>query len=760
MGDSKINKSIVGKVVSCLLSSTIVCNPLFVRADKVSDQHNSGDIASSKSVLLKADEVKYTRGDSIVVAKGNVHLVYGNRALGADKIIWNRDRDEVIATGNIWLREPSGDILFADQMVLTDKLKHAAVKHFKVLRADDSRMAAAGATRTAGVSSTLDRAVYSPCDICKTKPDEAPLWQIKAEKAVHDEENDEITYYHARLEFNGVPVFYTPFFRHASPNVKRRSGVLPPRYGSNSDLGTYISVPYFYVIDEHRDATLTAIMTSKQGPVLQGEYRQAFYNGYLKSSASVTQSKKLRQTNEPNKRRIRKNRGHLFADGRYELPNHNRLFILKLNRASDTTYLRRYTLLSKTPTFAQDKNLVSEAQLEEFKDEHYASIKGYWLQTDTPKTTPLVLPLIRYWRESVPGNYGEYLYLKLNGMAVARNKGVVERTGRRTQRASAQLGGKLPYVSNRGDLITANVNVRTDFYNINKFRSSAMKPARSRATARVIPSGSVEWRYPLIRVFDCYSALLEPIAKLIATPKSTKEDKIPNEDSLITELDVSNLFHENRFGGLDRVDEGGRFIYGVRSGIYMPRQRQILFYFGQSIRLDRKQVLPVGKGEDKKASDFVGKVKVKPNGWLSFAYRANLDRKNLSPRISEFSSKIGRPRLKLTLSHSYIRREATLDNVKTSQINWGVSSQLNQRWKVGFGQSFNLNKRNNGSGSSLLAMTEFENQCFLSRLSFFRTRYRDRDIRPNSGVLLSLTFKTLGSVKPLGSKSLPVNIPG
>ncbi len=51
---------------------------------------------------------------------------------------------------------------------------------------------------------------------------------------VRDETAQTITYHDAWMEMWGVPVFYTPYFRHADVGVKRQSGLLNPGFSVSS----------------------------------------------------------------------------------------------------------------------------------------------------------------------------------------------------------------------------------------------------------------------------------------------------------------------------------------------------------------------------------------------------------------------------------------------------------------------------------------------------------------------------------------------
>ena len=103
-------------------------------------------------------------------------------------------------------------MLFAQYIELTDDFKNGIVKQLRILLADKSRFAAVKGTRRDGNRTVMRRAVYSPCEPCKDDPKRPPVWQLKAEKIVHDQTEQEITYRDAFLEFFGVPVAYSPYF--------------------------------------------------------------------------------------------------------------------------------------------------------------------------------------------------------------------------------------------------------------------------------------------------------------------------------------------------------------------------------------------------------------------------------------------------------------------------------------------------------------------------------------------------------------------
>ena len=85
-----------------------------------------------------------------------------------------------------------------------------------------------------------------------------------------------IYFENAWLEFMGLPTFYMPYFSAPDPTVKRKTGWLMPIASTSSKYGFCVTTPYYWAVAPDRDVTLTPLLTTRQGPLLQAEYRQRF----------------------------------------------------------------------------------------------------------------------------------------------------------------------------------------------------------------------------------------------------------------------------------------------------------------------------------------------------------------------------------------------------------------------------------------------------------------------------------------------------
>ena len=591
--------------------------------------------------LIPADQLNYDDVNRLVIASGNVEISQSGRVLLADKVTYNSLDDIVTAEGNITLIEPSGDTIFADFVELTGDLKEGFVRDIRVLMADKTRIAAASGTRTSGNRTEFRKGVFSPCNLCREDPSRAPLWQIKAAKVIHDQEAQDVIYYDAYFH---IPILYTPTLENPGPIVHKRSGVLAPTVGSSDFLGYTVEVPYFWVIDDDKDLTISPIVSSEQGINLTGEYRQLFTDGEVRIAGSATIADREESDGITAEDRFR---GHIDAEGQFELDKTWR-WGFDVDRTSDDTYLRAYG-------FDSARTLTSTAYLEGLKARNHAAVRGFAYQglreSDDNDEIPIVAPLADFDFVSEPnvGLPGGFFTIDSNLMVLSRLD------GRDSRRLSAITGYHLPFSSPLGDQYEFTAQVQTDGYWTNGVLpgSDAVDPPDapgSDLSGRVFPQVALKWRYPWMRQDGSFRQVIEPIVQAVFSPNGSNPGEIPNEDSQDFEFDDTNLFKLNRFAGRDRVDSGTRFDYGFKWTGTFGDYGSAGAFIGQSYRIKENEVFAEGSGLEDKLSDIVGRVQVQPLEDLDLLYRFRLDKDDFTAQRNEVEVVVGQPALNLNLS--------------------------------------------------------------------------------------------------------------
>ena len=135
-------------------------------------------------------------------------------------------------------------------------------------------MAATRADRTSGNYTVFENGVYTACAPCKDDPKKPPLWQVKGARIIHDQTEKMLYFENAQLEFFGVPMAYLPYFSTPDPTVKRKTGFLMPFLSSYTPYGYGVETPFYWAIAPDYDATFNPRITTRQGVLFQGEFRQ------------------------------------------------------------------------------------------------------------------------------------------------------------------------------------------------------------------------------------------------------------------------------------------------------------------------------------------------------------------------------------------------------------------------------------------------------------------------------------------------------
>ena len=240
------------------------------------EREKAGD---QQQMLVKANEIDYDYANHRVSAVGDVQIYFRNSTLEADKVIYTQNTKRLHAEGNVRLSEVDGKVTYGSIMDLSDDYRDGFVDSLRLDTPERTRMAAARAERTSGNTTIFHSGVYTACLPCKDDPKKPPLWQVKAARIIHDQGEKMIYFEDARIEFFGQPIAWLPYFSAPDPTVKRKTGVLVPSIKSSNIYGLALEVPYYWALAPDYDATFAPMITTKQGALLQGEFRQRLLNG-------------------------------------------------------------------------------------------------------------------------------------------------------------------------------------------------------------------------------------------------------------------------------------------------------------------------------------------------------------------------------------------------------------------------------------------------------------------------------------------------
>lgn len=625
--------------VAALVAAGVVAGPARAQIDSDRALEAAGvtDAELADAASLEADNISYDQETGIVRASGDVEVFYAGRVLRADAIVYDARADRISAQGDITVINPDGSVIVADEAEFDSEIRNGLIKGARAVMADgQGRMAAVEGRRIDGEITTLSKAVYSPCHVCADDP--TPLWRIRARRIVHDEVSREITYEDATFEIAGVPVAWLPVFSHADPTVRRRSGFLTPSLSSSDELGVGVASSYYWAIAPNRDLTATAFVFSDENPVVAGEYRAIETYGAFEIAGSATWSDDELESGF---------RGHFIGDGEFGLGG-DLVAGFDALVASDDTYLRRYD-------FSNADRAQTRVYVEQFGETGYASIEGVRYQSFREDERAGELPQV------LPHFDGEQRFDDplLGGAFVIGGDALwLQRTdGRDVGRLSVEAAWERGYVTSGGVVFDARASVRGDYYSVQD--DDTIDEGQS---GRVLPLAALTTSYPLGRVTDTATHVIEPIGVLVVAPYGGDDPtEFANEDSQDFELDVQSIFAVERITGLDRWEEGPRATIGaryIRDGFGDGLDVEVAV--GQSFRLRETDVFSDASGLSDEVSDFVGSWRISDDSFV-VAHRFRVTDQGDLARNEVYASLQPFERLRLDGSFVHLDADPAID---------------------------------------------------------------------------------------------------
>ncbi len=223
-------------------------------------------------VDFEADALDYDDRADVVTATGNVKMERDGNRVRADKVVWQRKTGQVMATGNVAVTSPSGDVAYGDSIELTDTLKDGVVQELLIVLANGGRIAARTGTRKDDVS-VLDNAAFSPCAVTDdAECPKDPSWKLKARKVTYNPAENRIRFKGARLELFGLELPTLPGFSIPADN-RGASGILAPDLRYTRANGLEATLPIYFRIAENRDLTITPHVYTNVLPAVEANYR-------------------------------------------------------------------------------------------------------------------------------------------------------------------------------------------------------------------------------------------------------------------------------------------------------------------------------------------------------------------------------------------------------------------------------------------------------------------------------------------------------
>lgn len=782
---------LVGAVIACALTTiTFTTAPLAQQLDKNLDPKSFGTPGTSQPapggnpfpktptidraqpLYLQGDELIYNNTGRRVTARGNVEIYYNNYILTADEVIYDQRAGQLSAKGNVILREPGGAKTTADQLVLSDDFRDGFVQSLSFTAKDDSKITAARATRRAGNVTEFENGKFTPC---KSPPGTPPAWCISAKRVIHDQEAKTIRYEDAAFELFGVPVIYVPYFEHADPTVKRKSGFLTPRFGSSGDLGYISEVAYFFNLAPNYDFTFHPTYTSKQGILWQGDWRHRIAVGSVTGQYRVELAGIDQDVNDLDVANARPDldgfRGSIKTAGNLSLASWWN-FGWDVTLESDDSFRRFYKLDNILLT-----DRVNSVFLNGIGERSYLAITGYHfgglLLSDQDVSESKVHPVLD-WNYVVNGAVaGGELSWNVNALSFTRDQdfqdggGTSRSVNSVAHRASADINWRRRMMDSIGISYTPFANLRGDVTSykdvVDPLTDNLIDDktvTRGTAAAGILAS------YPWIKHTATAAHTIEPIGQIIARASSGtgRQNGLPNDDARSLVFDDTNLFELDKHSGYDRIETGTRANVGVQYTFQLNTGGYARILAGQSFLLDGRNNYadPIGNepttdtsgtrftshtgdaGLDTSKSDYVLGAYVAPTSNIRFVGQARFDETDLDLRRSDLYATANYGPFVAQAAYSFTAPNSSVDNSSAQQdVTGSLWVQFSERWSLGGMMRYDIDEEEVRQDSLSL---RYADECYVLTTTYQQSNIVDADngITKDQTVMVRFEFKHLG----------------
>ena len=753
------------------------------------EREKAGD---QQQMLVKANEIDYDYANHRVSAVGSVQIYYRNSTLEADRVVYDQTNKRLHAEGNVRLTEADGKVTYGTIMDLSDNFRDGFVDSLRLDSPDQTRMAAARAERTNGNTTVFHSGVYTACEPCKDDPKKPPLWQVKAARIIHDQGEKMIYFEDASLEFFGHPIAWLPYFSTPDPTVKRQSGVLPPLATSNTIYGQSIEVPYYWALAPNYDATFSPMITTKQGPLLQGEFRQRLVNGaYSIRAAGIYQLDSAYFAGLPNAPGDRNFRGSVESEGRFAI-NDKWVWGWDSVLLTDKTFLQDYnprlSVYHYVDTLGGAANSgLSQIYLAGKGNQSYFDIRSiyyYGFSTaDVQNQIPVIHPVLDYdYTFDHPIMGGELGY-NINFTSLTREQAEFDAINQTASglgtcsqtadsaiinssncllrgipgtysRFSAEAHWRRSFTDSIGQVFTPFASVRADAGSMQIANDPGVSNYIGTGDTNLVrgmPTVGVEYHYPFINVQSWGTQTFEPIAQIIARPNEPQVGKWPNEDAQSLIFDDTNLFKVDKFSGWDRLEGGGRANYGLTYTAQFNHGGAFNALFGQSYSLWDNSFAQTGiantgldSGLDTTRSDYVARATYQPNSTYKFSARFRFDNDTFVVKRTELETSANFDRWSVSLLYGDYAAQPDIGFLTERQgLNASGSVKLDANWVLRGSALYDLKLNEFSSNSLGLA---FVNDCLILGLNYVTNySYGTGSPQLNHTIMLQLSLRTLGT---------------
>jgi LPS-assembly protein len=682
----------------------------YLHEEKIISSQHKTKLKDQKSQVYFADKFNYSINQEII--KGENFLIITNYKL------------------------PKSDKFFLDNAIINLKDNEFIAKNTKIKVHKDIFDNSENDPRIEGVSSSgdkdytyINKGVFTSCK----KNDNCPPWSIKSKLIKHDRIKKTLNYDNAVLKIYDIPVFYFPKFFHPDPSVKRQSGLIKPAINNSNVLGTSLTLPYFKVISESKDLTLTPTWFDTDTLMSTIEYRQENKNSSLITDFGFVNGYKSPTTKKKN------SLSHFFSNYNLDLglENYNSSkFEMSFYKVSNDSYLNVFDQYITRSNLRPSNfnNLTNHINLKldhnNFNFETgFQSFENLRIKNQNDRYQ-YVLPYYNFDKH-IPKNY-------FNGNISFNSNG--NNILNETNRLETYLQNNLSY--NSLDFIS-NIGLKNNFgINIKNLNSVGKKSSKYKSSiqSELVSLYNFDVSLPLKKNTQKSTNYLTPKLSLRFNPHDMK-----NYSSSSRNINAHNAFAVNRLGLSDTFESGRSLTLGLdysngqKNNIDEQQDNidEINNYFelklATVLRDKEEKFIPNKSTINRKNSNLFGSITNEFSENLKIGYNFSLDNDVNTLEYNDIYTMISINNVVTEFNFVEENGERGDTNLLASSISYEIDDYNFLSFKTRRNRILNLTEFYD-------LVYEYKNDCLTAGIKYKKTYYSDGDLKPTQKLLFTVTL--------------------
>ena len=604
---------------------------------------------------------------------------------------------------------------------LTEEISIELKKDIFGNKNNDPRLVGVSSSNKNGIT-TINKGKFTSCK----KDENCTPWSIQAKKIVHNKEKKKITYDNAVLKIYDVPVLYFPKFFHPDPTVKRQSGFLAPRFNNSSVLGTSVKVPYYLVLVDNKDITLSPTLFTKNSQMLQTEYRQVNSNSTLTTDFNFVNGYKSKNQNDKN------TLVHFFSKYRSNLnleAFNSSTLALDFYTVNNNSYLKVFDKnLSSSNLKPQNPDVLPSRIKLELDHSDFNFTTGFAsfenLKKDKSDSFEYVLPYYNFSTQLSNSNTG-----LLNFISVGEN--ILKDTNNLRSRMINDFNYEtFDSISDNG--FKNNMN-----FTIKNLITSGNSNNEHDSSPEIELMGLIEAQtsFPMIKETANNINYFNPKLSLRFNPSNMK-----NYSADDRKIYNNNLFDLNRLGLFDTLESGQSLTVGFdyKKEKVDDINRYFEFDLGKIFRDKNISEIPESSTINNKESNLIGSITSNMNKYMKFTYDFSVNNNLDELEYNAFGTTISINNFVTSFNYVEENNKIGSTHIIENNTSYVLSDKYSIKFRTRRNREINLTEYYD-------LIYEYKNDCLVAGISYNKTYYNDRELEPSEDFMFTIKLTPITS---------------